>query len=328
MPVTPVHDLAIKDNDLVAATHGRSFWILDDISPLRQISGQTSPAPAVLFAPGKAVRVRASTNHDTPLTPEVPAGENPPPGAILYYYLKSPAQNEVRIEILDSHDQVVRVYSSRDKDKPWSPTTPPPFPMYWFRPAQTVDIGAGMHRLVWDLRYAPPPVASPGYSMSTVFGRSVPLEPEGPSALPGSYRVRLVAGGQSYQQPLTVTMDPRVPVSPQDLEKQFLLESRLAKGISDANQAATEVHASRAAGKIDEATERKFAGGGRRGGGEAGGGGGDRHVTFDQISGTLAQLLTVVDSADAAPTSQAVQASEEAFVQLQRLLVEWRQIKP
>jgi len=242
--------------------------------------------------------------------------------------LKSSAQNEVRVEILDSHDQVVRAYSSRDNDKHWSPPTPPAFPMYWFRPAQTVDTSAGVHRLVWDLRYTPPPVASPGYSMSTVYGRSVPLEPEGPAALPGTYRVRLTVDGKSYQQPLTVNMDPRVPANRQDLEKQFALESRLASGIAEANQAVSEVHAARSAGKIDEATERKFAAGGRRGaGGEAAAPGGDRHVTIDQISGTLGQLLSVVDSADAAPTSQAVQAADQAIAQLQGLLEEWKKSK-
>src|SRR5262249_17785418 len=95
MPAVPVHDLVIKDNDLVAASHGRSFWILDDISPLGQMSGQAAPVPAILFAPAKAVRVRASSNHDTPISPEVPAGENPPPGAILYYYLNPAAEGEV-----------------------------------------------------------------------------------------------------------------------------------------------------------------------------------------------------------------------------------------
>ena len=325
MPVTPVHDLAIKDSDLIAATHGRSFWILDDISPLRQISSQTTNAAAFLFAPAKAVRVRASTNHDTPLTPEVPAGENPPPGAILYYYLKSPAQTEVRVEILDSRNQVVRAYSSTDK--PWSPPSPPAFPAYWFRPAQAVDTSAGVHRLVWDLRYTAAPIASPGYSMSTVYGRSVPLEPEGPAALPGTYRVRLTVDGKKYEQPLTLNMDPRVPASRQDLEKQFALESRLALGIAEANRTASEVHEARAAGKIDEPTERKFAGGGRRSGGEAAAPG-DHHVTFDQISGTLAQLLTVVDSADAAPTSQALRAADEAMAQLQTLVEEWKKIKP
>ena len=328
MPVVPIHDLTIKDNDLVAATHGRSFWILDDISPLRQLTPSATSAEAFLFQPAKAVRVRASTNQDTPLTPEVPAGENPPPGAILYYYLKSPVQGEVRIEILDVHSQVIRAYSSNGK--PWTPPTPPPpFPMYWFRPAETVATTAGVHRFVWDLRYAPAPLAIHGYSMSTVFGRSVPLEPEGPAALPGAYQVRLTVNGKSYTQPLSLGMDPRVPVSVQDLEKQFTLEGKLTQGIVDANQAIAEIHAARAAGRIDEAAEKKFAGGNRRGAGEEeGGGGAERRPTLGQVSGTLAQLLGVVDSADAAPTSQAAAAADEALKQLQSLLEEWKKVRP
>jgi photosystem II stability/assembly factor-like uncharacterized protein len=327
MPAVPVHDLVIKDNDLVVATHGRSFWILDDISPLRELAPRVTAAPAFLFRPAKAVRIRASTNQDTPLTPELPAGENPPPGAILYYYLKSSTENEVRMEVLDSHLQVVRAYSSHDK--PWSPSTAPPFPTYWFRPAEQVATTAGTHRFIWDLRYAPAPVAVHGYSMSTVFGRSVPLEPEGPLALPGSYHVRLTVDGKTYVQPLTLVMDPRIEVSPQDLERQFLLENRLTRGIEEANQAVGEIHEARAAGRIDEATERRLAGIMRRGGDEEeGGAGAERRVTLTVISGTLAQLLQVVDSADAAPTTQASQAADEALAHLQSLVAEWRKVKP
>src|SRR5260370_25399135 len=166
-----------------------SFWILDDISPLRQLNSQVTSATAYLFKPAIGVRVRASTTNDTPLPAEVPAGENPPPGAILYYYLKSPAQGEVKLQVLDGRGQVVRAYSSNEK--PWSAAIPPPFPSYWFRPAEQLSTAAGMHRFVWDLRYAAPAVASRGYSMATVFGRSVPLEPEGPQALPGQYHVWL-----------------------------------------------------------------------------------------------------------------------------------------
>ncbi|HEY6274056.1 MAG TPA: hypothetical protein VIX19_18905 [Terriglobales bacterium] len=327
MPVVPVHDLVIKDNDLVVATHGRSFWILDDISPLRELAPRVTAAPAFLFRPAKAVRIRASTNHDTPLTPELPAGENPPPGAILYYYLKSSTEHEVRIEILDSQLKVVRAYSSHDK--PWSPSTAPPFPAYWFRPGQQVATTPGMHRFIWDLRYASAPVVSHGYSMSTVFGRSVPLEPEGPPALPGSYHVRLMVDGQTYVQPLTLVMDPRIQVTAEDLERQFLLESRLTRGIEEANQAVGEIHEARAAGRIDEATQRKLAGIMRRGGEEEeGGAGAERRVTLTVITGTLGQLLEVVDSADAAPTTQASQAANEALAQLESLVAEWRKVKP
>ena len=184
LPVSPVHDLVIKDNDLVSATHGRAFWILDDISPLRQLTEETKSEPAHLFQPSAAMRIRASTHGDTPLPPEEPAGENPPPGAIFYYYLKSPAQSEVKLEVLDSKGQVVRTYSS--KDKPFEPPTPPAFPAYWFKPENLLSPEAGMHRFLWDVRYSAPPVAQPGYSMFTVAGRDVPREPAGPQALPGS----------------------------------------------------------------------------------------------------------------------------------------------
>jgi photosystem II stability/assembly factor-like uncharacterized protein len=322
MPVTPIHDLAIKDNDLVAATHGRSFWILDDISPLRQMNAETANAAAFLFKPAKAVRIRASTNHDTPLTPEVSAGENPPPGAILYYYLKSSTQSVVKLEVLNSHGQVVRAYSSNDKA--WSPATPPAFPKYWFRQTEPLSTAAGLHRWVWDLRYATPPSPSQGYSMSTVFGRSVPVEPEGPQALPGAYQIRLTVDSKTYVQPLTLVMDPRVATTSQDLEKQFALEIKLAEGLQRANQATREIHEARAAGRIGEETERKLAGGGRRGGEDESGSGAP---TLARVSGNLAQLISVVDSADAAPTAQASAAAEQTLAQLDELLKQWEAAK-
>jgi hypothetical protein len=322
MPVTPVHDLAIKDNDLVAATHGRSFWILDDISPLREMNAETANAAAHLFKPAKAVRIRASTNHDTPLTPEVPAGENPPPGAIFYYYLKSSAQNQVKLEVLNSHAQVVRSYSSNDKA--FSPSTPPAFPKYWFRQTEPLSTAAGLHRWVWDLRYAAPPSAFQGYSMSTVFGRSVPVEPEGPQALPGAYQIRLTVDAKSLVQPLTLVMDPRVATTSQDLEKQFALEIKLSEGLQRANQATREIHEARAAGRISEETERKLAGGGRRGGEDESGSGAP---TLARVSGNLAQLISVLDSADAAPTAQASVAAEQSLAQLDELLKQWEAAK-
>jgi hypothetical protein len=322
MPVTPVHDLVIKDSDLVAATHGRSFWILDDISPLRQLASDITTSTAYLFKPAPAMRVRPSTNHDTPLTAEVSAGENPPPGAIVYYYLKSAAQGEVKLEILDSRGQVVRAYSSTDK--PFSPSTPPPFPAYWFRPPEQLSAAPGMHRFVWDLRYAFPSSPARGYSMATVVGRSVPVEPEGPLALPGKYQIRLTVDGKSYVQPLTLAMDPRVRATAQDLDKQFTLEKMLVDGVEQASRATREIHEARVAGHISEETERKLAG--ARRGEEDAGAVQPLSPSLSQIAGTLSQLVSVVDSADAAPTSQANRAAEQALGQLQTVLAEWRKL--
>ena len=262
LPASPVHDLVIKDNDLVVATHGRAFWILDDISPLRQLTDEIKSEPAHLFQPSTAMRIRASTHGDTPLPPEEPAGENPPPGAIFYYYLKSPAQGEVKLEVLDAKGQVVRSYSS--KDQPFTPPTPPAFPCYWFKPENLLSPAAGMHRFLWDVRYSAPPVAQPGYSMFTVAGGDVPREPAGPQALPGAYQVRLTVDGKAYTQPFKLTMDPRVKTTPQDLEKQFSLELKLVQALQQANQAVEDIHAAAQAGKISADDEKKLAGARRR----------------------------------------------------------------
>jgi photosystem II stability/assembly factor-like uncharacterized protein len=320
LPVSPVHDLVIKDNDLVIATHGRSFWILDDISPLRQLTAEIQAAPAHLFLPATAMRIRANTNHDTPLSPEEPAGENPPPGAIFYYYLKSPAQGEVKLEVLDSKGQVVRSYSS--KDQPFRPPTPPAFPMYWFRPSPPLSSEAGMHRFLWDIRYSAPAVAQPGYSMSTVYGGDVPREPEGPQALPGTYQVRLTVDGKSYTQAFKLGMDPRVKATAPELQKQFALELRLAQAIGQANLTVEEVHAAAQAGKISAEDEKKFAGARRRRG-EAEADAGAQPPAFAQVIGNLGQVLVTVDSADAAPTAQETEAAEKWMAQLAALLKQW-----
>jgi photosystem II stability/assembly factor-like uncharacterized protein len=323
LPVSPVHDLVIKDNDLVAATHGRAFWILDDIGPLRQLSSEIESAPAHLFQPSVAMRIRASTNHDTPLPPEEPAGENPPPGAIFYYHLKSPAQGEVKLEVLDAQGKLVRAYSS--KDQPFLPPTPPAFPAYWFKPADPLSSAAGMHRFIWDIRYSAPPVAQPEYSMSTVAGLDIPRQPAGPQALPGGYQVRLSVDGKTYTQPFKLIMDPRIKTSAQDLEKQFTLESKLVQAMQQANQAVEEIHTAAQAGKISAADEKKLAGARRRRGDAEPEGG--EQPAFAQVIGNLSQLIITVDSADTAPTSQETQAAEKTLMQAQDLLKQWEALK-
>ena len=270
------------------------------------------------------MRIRASTHGDTPLPPEEPAGENPPPGAIFYYYLKSPAQGEVKLEVLDTKGQVVRSYSS--KDQPFTPPAPPAFPAYWFKPENLLSTAAGMHRFLWDVRYSAPPVAQPGYSMFTVAGGDVPREPAGPQALPGSYQVRLTVDGKAYTQPFKLTMDPRVKNSTQDLEKQFSLELKLVQALQQANQAVEDIHAAAQAGKISADDEKKLAGARRRRG-EAEPEGGPQQPAFAAIIGNLAQLIVTIDSADTAPTTQATQAAEKTLAQAQTLLQQWEALK-
>ena len=321
LPASPVHDLVIKDNDLVAATHGRAFWIMDDISPLRQLTSEIQSEEAHLFTPGTAMRIRATTHGDTPIPPEEPAGENPPPGAIFYYYLKSPAQGEVKLEVLDAKDQVIRTYTS--KDKLFEPPTPPAFPMYWFKPENLLSPAAGMHRFLWDVRYSAPPVAQPGYSMFTVVGRDVPREPSGPQALPGSYQVRLTVDGKTYSQPFKLTMDPRVKTTPQDLEKQFALELKLVEAIQNAHEVEAQWSLVEKSGKISADHKTKLTEARRRRG-EAAPDQPSADQTFDSIIRSLSQLLVAMDSADAAPTTQESQAAEKALAQLDSVIKHWQ----
>jgi hypothetical protein len=198
--------------------------------------------------------------------------------------------------------------------------------MYWFKPENLLSPAAGMHRFLWDVRYSVPPVAQPGYSMFTVAGRDVPREPAGPQALPGSYQIRLMVDGKTYTQPLKLTMDPRVKTTPQDLEKQFSLELKLVQALRQANQTVEDIHAAAQAGKISTEDEKKLAGARRRRG-EAEPQGGPQQPAFAQVIGNLAQLIVTVDSADAAPTTQAMQAAEKTLAQAQALTHQWEALK-
>ncbi len=228
LPHTSMRDLWVHENDLILGTHGRSFWILDEISPLRQLSESIANEKAHLFIPAMAYRVRRDTNTDTPLPPDEPAGENPPDGAIIDYSLTSAATGPATLEILDSQGKLVRKYASTDK----SDLTPAQLqqqviPTYWVKPFRALPATAGAHRWVWNLRYSTPRSTHRDYPISAV-PHDTPRAPLGPLALPGQYTVRLTTNGQSYTAPLTVKMDPRVKTSDAGLEQQFQLESRLA----------------------------------------------------------------------------------------------------
>ncbi len=233
MPATAIRDLVIKDNDLVVGTHGRAFWILDDITPLRQIdatpAGGTATDAAVLFRPEDAWRVRSTQWTDTPLPPDEPAGENPPDGAILDYWLAGAPRGPVILEILDASGNVVRRFSSDEPPEP--PLEGQNVPPLWIAPAERLATTRGMHRFVWDLRYPTPRGVRRGYPISAIPGRTRP-EPRGPLALPGTYSVRLTVDGRMHSAPLTVKMDPRVKTSAAGLRQQFDLSMRLSRALT------------------------------------------------------------------------------------------------
>jgi photosystem II stability/assembly factor-like uncharacterized protein len=223
LPATSVRDLIIKNDDLIVGTHGRGFWILDNITPLRQLN--RNQREDVLFKPQTALRVRANLNTDTPLPPDEPAGENPPDGAMIDYFLSKDANGPVTIEIKDGKVQSVRKYSSADAPVQANPKRLR-IPSYWIRPPQSVSTKAGMHRFLWDMHYTPVPNVETEFPMTATYRNTAP-QATSPWVAPGDYTVALTVNGKTLTQPLTVVMDPRVKASAADLQEQFDLSWRL-----------------------------------------------------------------------------------------------------
>ena len=223
MPATSVRDLIIKDDDLAVATHGRGFWILDNITPLRQLT--SARGSISLLKPQTAWRVRWNMNEDTPLPPDEPAGENPPDGAMIDYRLSDGFTGAVTLEIKDAKGAVVRRYASTDDAEPPKPADVN-IPMHWLRPPQALSAAPGLHRFLWDMHHAPIPGLEPAYPIAAIPHNTAP-QPTGPWAMPGDYSIVLTANGKTFTQPLTLKMDPRVKASAVDLTEQFALSKQL-----------------------------------------------------------------------------------------------------
>jgi photosystem II stability/assembly factor-like uncharacterized protein len=221
LPNSPVHDLVIHNNDLIVATHGRSFWSLDDISPLRQADAAISSGEAHLFAPATAIRSRMGHTNRR----RYAIGENPPDGAILYYFVKEDAKEPIKLEILDAGGKTIRAFTSEDKKKVETIEEEGERD----EPVDHIPAKAGLNVFAWDLRYEEP-VKIP----KAVYDEGAPA---GPLALPGKYQVRLTAGGKSSTQPIEVLLDPRVKTSAADLQKQFDLMLRLRDRQEEMNKA-------------------------------------------------------------------------------------------
>jgi photosystem II stability/assembly factor-like uncharacterized protein len=216
MPVTSIRDLVVHDNDLVIGTHGRSIWILDNIAPLREMSRSLVSKKTYLYAPPTALRVRDNTFHDTPMPPEEPAGQNPPDGAIIDYHLTANASS-VTIEILDANAQLIKKISSKDLPDNLSNTLP--YPSYWIKPFQSLGTQAGHHRYIWDLKYAAPGGVPKELSIAAIY-KKTPGSPDGPYVHPGIYTIRLTVDGDQIIQKLRVDLDPRITISPADIQQQ------------------------------------------------------------------------------------------------------------
>lgn len=340
MPATSIRDLVVHQDDLVVGTHGRSFWILDDITPLRQLKQSIASAPVHLFQPQQAYRVRWNQNTDTPLPPEEPGGENPPDGAILNYFLKEKINGPVTLEILDSAGKQVRIFSSEDKpevvkDKELVIST------RWIRPFQKLPKEAGMHRFIWDLHY-PPPEGGRSYPMTAILGNT-PSEPLGPWVFPGQYTVRLTANGQSLTQPLTIKLDPRIKTPAGDLELQHATSmdcwdrmteiSKLSQQIKQMNQqlqsiAKTQGIDAKIAQSIQEVVQQLTAldggqplrsGPGRRGGT------GSPTISCAALYSQFGSMLALIQAAEAKPTTQALDAVQKLRNSWNTLQATWQE---
>jgi hypothetical protein len=336
MPTVSVRDMIVHGDDLVAATYGRAFWILDDLTPLRQINDQVAKSKVHLFQPGTAIRLRNDMNQDTPLPPEMPAGDNPPTGAILDYYFRSAPSGDVSIAIYDQKGQLVRQLSS--KPEPVRTEEPPPVPNYWLYHPTPLPKNVGMNRYVWDLRYASPDAIQHMYPISALY-ESTHAEPQGPFVVPGKYEVRLTVEGKTYKQPLTVEMDPRVKVTQAALQQQLDFAQKVDSLVSlsynfheDAakfqaqvagRQAALEKNgqtgAALQATKDFAAKSLKIQGEMQRGFG----GFGKPKPTFTMMNSELAYLSEAANQADAAPTDAMHSAYQDYCQDLTKLAQQW-----
>ena len=350
LPHTSMRDLWIHDDDLIVATHGRSFWILDDITPLRQIGrlatgtfqvgGVSVGGESFPFKPAIAYRVKRDTYTDTPMPPDEPMGKNPPDGAIIDYFLGPDAKGALALEILDSRGVVVRRYASTDKpDETQEQLERQLIPLYWSRPQPTLSTAPGMHRWVWDLHYAAPDSTRHEYPISAA-PYDTPRLPLGPAALPGEYSVKLTAYGvspltvMSSIAPLTVKMDPRVKASAKDLEQQFQAETRLASMMTQSTHAVMEArslheqlekissHAGDSLGAAIKELDKKASA-------VLGGPGGapGTEPTLTSVNGSVTTLYGEIDRADAAPTSQQAEAVTKIEKDFEAVKGQWFDLK-
>jgi photosystem II stability/assembly factor-like uncharacterized protein len=330
LPVAWVRDIAVHGNDLIVATQGRAIWVLDDVSPLRQHGAAGTTAH--LFAPATAIRLRKNQNRDTPLPKETPAGRNPPTGAVIDYWLPADA-GRVEIEIRDTAGAIVRSYSST--------AAPPPaqaeryFSADWILPERLPAATAGMHRFVWDLRYPRPRTNEYEYSISTAYGMGVPVVPEGPVVAPDTYRVVLRVDGAEQSAPLTVAMDPRVPVDAAALSEALALSREIQALLERHYAGAAEVeylgertgelrkkHSknARAIRALDEFDKRLAP---------LNSGAGDRadNLNLLAIGGALRSIGADVEATDRAPTEPQRHAVAETSGRLDRALAAWKSVR-
>jgi len=343
LPTATVTDLDVHGGDLVASTFGRALWILDDITPLRQLDAKWPQSDAYLLRPRNVVRARWDMSQDTPLPPETPAGDNPPDGAIIDYFLKSAPAGDIKLSIYDAKNHLVREFTDVP---PTFDKAPANAPEYWFAPSPALSKNAGLNRFTWDLRY--PAMKAMRYSYSgnlldyieyTLSDHAIPgkfpreLQP-GPFVVPGEYSLVLSVNGQTYRQPLTVTLDPRVQASQSDLVKQLDVETSISDQMAASYNGYDQVRALRQAiadrqKSLDaDATKKDAADALKALDDQAAdiGEGKPDDLGIGPVNRELARLAFMIESGDARPAAM-LEASVEQYCQdLAKRLTQWRDL--
>jgi photosystem II stability/assembly factor-like uncharacterized protein len=327
MPATSIRDIVIKDDDLVIGTHGRSFWILDDISALRQLDAPLTNSPVILFKPQTTYRIRWDMNYtDTPLPQEEPAGQNPPDGAIIDYYLNDTKQT-VTLEIRDEKNNLIRKYSSLDSlDKIPSDNVPP----YWIRPQQILSSKKGSHRFTWDMHYQPLSDLD-SFPMAAIFMNTASSFTS-PWVMPGVYNVKFTFDGQELTQSFAVKMDPRVKTSFADLQKQHDLSYQCYEDRKQCKEIISDIEANRkqlqlkientSSTEVEKlASLKKEAGLFENSLAET------MEPGFSKLNKTFANILDILQNTDLPPTEQAASALVETQEQLLQLVAKWNTLK-
>jgi photosystem II stability/assembly factor-like uncharacterized protein len=341
LPTTSMRDLAIHDNDLVVATFGRSLWVLDDLTPLRETVNANEAAH--LFRPAPAVRMRWDTYEDTPLPPETPAGENPPEGATIDYALKSQPQGDITLTIRDAQGSVVRQFSSAPAQRKFPPANAPE---YWFGPEPSLTRNAGHNRFHWDLRYPHPAALQYSYygnmteyieytlADHAIVGKTPRYQPQGVMVAPGQYTIELTVDGQTYRQALTVKADPRPTAAPvnvavavatqRQVEMLMAASAEMFNAARALSQAAADRKAMLTTAHASEDVLKAISDLANGVGGIANGSGNE--LGFGPVNRELARIDSGLDLSDAAPSAMLRGSINELCQAMSKRQAEWREL--
>ncbi len=309
-PTTLISDLLVHHGDLIAATQGRGIWILDDLSPLRQISEEVTARQVYLFKPERAWRMRSNTNADTPWPPETPLGQNPPDGTIIDYWLKDNVNGPVKLSIYDMKENLIRSFSS--DDKPENLPANRYFDKRWIGTEPKLSTEGGMHRFTWNLRYPRPKALHYGYSIAAVWTVGTPVVPMGPLVMPGKYKIVLTVDGKDYERTLDVKLDPRIKISIASLSNQLELAQKIISSLNNSVLLFNEVDQELENQNISGAVKDSLSG---------------LKDKIANVCGALSSLASSVQTADASPTQGQKGVFEVYNQKYNELVKQWSKIK-